>query len=116
MNLFYIISDVFISAMAVFGLWCLFHFLMIDLTKSNSLCCAIIVTDKESLKNLGETLSLVKTSHLLKGAKPKNCDKYPVLLMQNVTLTADDMKNIPKNAELYVRIDTDPEKFIGSNE
>lgn len=105
MSIFYIISDVFVAAMAVFGFWCVFQFFMIDFPTDRSLCCAVALTDKEDLKELSTTISVIETSHLLRSVKPKGCDKYPVLIPPDITLTPDDIKNIPENAQLYVRID-----------
>lgn len=102
MNVIYIVSDIFIAAMAVFGLWCVFQFLLLDLTARDSLRCAVDITSKEQIAKLEAVVCEIDRSAFLARE-----EKYAMLIDKEL-LYSEDISALPESisdrVEFYVRV------------
>ena len=101
MNIVGIASDIFIAAMAVFGLWCVFQFLSIDLTSSGKLRCAVNIVSKDQLDELDSIVYAIDRSALF--AKE---EKYALLLEEDVVPLISEAAlpvDVSDRVEFYVR-------------
>lgn len=107
MNVIGIISDIFIAAMAVFGLWCALQFLTLDLTSRSSLRCAVSISSPERIGDMCAIVYEIDRSALV--AKEENY----ALLFDDKSLAELAEKEMPKEisgrVELYLRFSD--EKF-----
>jgi len=101
MNVICILSDIFIAAMAVFGLWCVFQFLALDLTASGSIRCAVNIDREERIERLGSIICEIDRSALFARE-----EKYALLFdAETILLVSEESlpENISDRVEFFVR-------------
>lgn len=113
-NVINIISDVFIAAMAVFGLWCAFQFIMLDISTHSLIRCAANIDSHDSIARVGDMVCEMDRSALTVRE-----EKYPLLFTdEGIALKAASelSEELFDRVEFYVRVDIDQNGYFKDKE
>ena len=114
-NVINIISDIFIAAMAVFGLWCAFQFIMLDISAHSRIRCAVRIDDsRESTERVGDMVC-----ELDRSALTVREEKYPLLFTDKskaLKAASELSEELFDRVEFYVRIDIDKNGYFKDKE
>ena len=101
MNAVGVLAEIFVAAMAVFGLWCAFELLMLDLSVTSDIVCALEIKNQDDIDALEETLCALDQSAYFRGKK-----RYVFLLSEESAadlLKSDISEELFYRAEFYIR-------------